>query len=134
MKTLAIILLLSNFSFSQIDDEILGGPIHEIWPTIKGGLDSLYLNLVYPPAAKKLGIEGKVYLIVDLDSLGNIINIEVARSLGYGCDEEAIRLIKTAIFNPGYMRQKVGVDSNGKKISRLVPYKCKVSVPIKFKL
>lgn len=134
MKILIIILAFSTFSFSQIDDEILGDPIHEIWATIVGGLDSLHLKLVYPPVAKELGIEGKVYLIVDLDSLANIKNVEVQKGIGYGCDEEAVRLIKTATFTPGYIRKTVGIDSDGKKIFRLVPYKIKISVPIKFKL
>jgi hypothetical protein len=51
MKTLIIILSLCTFSFSQTDDDITGGPFYEIMPTIKGGLDSLYLGLIYPEEA-----------------------------------------------------------------------------------
>lgn len=134
MKTLLFILLFTTVSFSQIDDDIIGGPSYESMPIIKGGLDSLHLGLIYPEKAKRLGIQGRVYLIVDIDSLGNIDSVSVLKGIGYGCNEEAVRLIKTAIFTPGYMPKVVGIDSAGKKIIRSVPYKCKLTIPIRFKL
>ena len=127
-------MLFTFISWAQMDEDILCGPTYEIMPTITGGLDSLQLRLNYPDEAKNLGIEGKVYLIVDLDSLGSIQNVVVVKGIGYGCDEEAVRLIKTATFTPGYIRKTVGVDNLGKKIVELVPYKIKITVPIKFTL
>ncbi len=51
-------------------------------------------NLIYPEAAKSNDITGKVTLEFKLDKLGNISDIKVVKGIGYGCDEEAIRLLK----------------------------------------
>ena len=51
-------------------------------------------NLVYPSVANEAGIKGKVILLFNVDASGNPIDVEVKKSLGYGCDEEAIRLLK----------------------------------------
>lgn len=51
-------------------------------------------NLVYPTQANEAGIKGKVVLLFNVDAAGTPIDIEVKKSLGYGCDEEAIRLLR----------------------------------------
>lgn len=51
-------------------------------------------NLIYPEEAKSNEIEGTVVLELIINSSGDIINIEVKKSLGSGCDEEAIRLVQ----------------------------------------
>ncbi len=51
-------------------------------------------NLAYPQAAKEAGIKGKVILLFDVNNAGRPINIEIKKSLGSGCDEEAIRLLE----------------------------------------
>jgi TonB family protein len=51
-------------------------------------------NLNYPENAMENNIEGDVELSVQVNSDGSIGNILVAKSLGYGCDEEAIRLVR----------------------------------------
>ena len=51
-------------------------------------------NLRYPEAARSNGIEGKVRLTFRIQADGTPGNIEVRKGLGYGCDEEAIRLLK----------------------------------------
>ncbi|HCX21110.1 MAG: hypothetical protein CMB80_20060 [Flammeovirgaceae bacterium] len=56
--------------------------------------DYLEGNLRYPEEAKQKKIQGKVILKVNLDSTGAITSIEIKRNLGFGCDEEAIRLVK----------------------------------------
>jgi len=48
----------------------------------------------YPQAAKDNEITGKVLIAFDVTTNGELINLKVIKSLGYGCDEEAIRLIK----------------------------------------
>jgi len=53
----------------------------------------LVINAKLTDEAKNAGIKGKVVLALIIDTLGNISNIEVLKGLGYGCDEEAIRLI-----------------------------------------
>jgi protein TonB len=67
-------------------------------PIFIGGEDSLTIfiakNLKYPQQAKENGMEGRVYVgfIIRID--GSITDTKIARGIGYGCDEEAIRLIK----------------------------------------
>lgn len=51
-------------------------------------------NLVYPKAAREKSIEGKVILNVQILPGGSVGAIEVRRSIGYGCDQEAIRLVE----------------------------------------
>jgi len=53
-------------------------------------------NLQYPEEAKTNKIEGKVVLEFTVNASGRPENITVKKSLGYGCDEEAIRLIENA--------------------------------------
>lgn len=47
-----------------------------------------------PSAAQDAGIEGTVGLEFDLDEEGVPTEFRVVQSLGYGCDEEAIRLVR----------------------------------------
>lgn len=51
-------------------------------------------NLKMPQAAIDAGINGTVMLGFRLDANGRPIAFEVFRSLGYGCEEEAIRLLE----------------------------------------
>ena len=51
-------------------------------------------NLRYPEAAKEADIRGKVQLQFTVLPDGTPSNIRILKSLGYGCDAEAIRLIE----------------------------------------
>lgn len=51
-------------------------------------------NLKYPDAAVRHGIGGTVSLTFDVDYKGKISNIKIKHGLGYGCEEEALRLVK----------------------------------------
>mgnify|MGYP003809513127 CR=1 FL=1 len=51
-------------------------------------------NLKYPKEALKNKIEGAVYVEYEVTDNGEIINPHVYKGIGYGCDEEAIRLVK----------------------------------------
>ena len=39
-------------------------------------------------------IEGKVFITFAVEEDGSLTDIKVVRGIGYGCDEEAIRIIK----------------------------------------
>lgn len=56
-------------------------------------------NLKYPPEALKNKIEGAVYVTYDIDYKGNVVEAKILSSLGHGCDEEAIRLVKELKFH-----------------------------------
>ena len=57
--------------------------------------DYITKNLRYPDSAQKAGIQGRVVLRFVVNEDGTISDISVARGIGYGCDEEAIRLFKS---------------------------------------
>ncbi|MEO7871470.1 MAG: rhomboid family intramembrane serine protease [Bacteroidia bacterium] len=61
---------------------------------VKNYKEYLEKNLVYPENAKANRIEGIILTDVTIDSTGKKINIENVNKLGFGCDEEAKRLIK----------------------------------------
>lgn len=71
----------------------------EVEAEFPGGKDKLmnYLatNLKYPQGAKENGVKGKVIIsfVVGID--GTISNIIILRDIGYGCAEEAVRVVKT---------------------------------------
>ena len=54
----------------------------------------LSLNLRYPNAAFADKVEGYVILSFKIDETGKISEVQILKSLGYGCDEEAIRVAK----------------------------------------
>ncbi|WP_424963048.1 energy transducer TonB [Ekhidna sp.] len=61
--------------------------------------DSLYQQYLreeqnYPETAKQNKIEGEVILKLAINEEGQITDIKVDKSLGYGCDLEAIRLVE----------------------------------------
>jgi protein TonB len=51
-------------------------------------------NLRYPKEALEKKIEGSVHIHYRVDGLGKVIEVNVTKSLGHGCDEEAIRVVK----------------------------------------
>ena len=68
-------------------------------------------NLVYPTEAKEANIKGKVVLLFNISSDGSPIDIEVKKSLGYGCDQEAIRLLREGPkWIPGNSNEKSSIS------------------------
>ena len=55
-------------------------------------------NLKYPKEALDNKIEGTVMLRYSINYKGIVEDVKVIKSLGYGCDEEAIRIIKLLKF------------------------------------
>lgn len=55
----------------------------------------LQKNLKYPPAASRANVQGKVFLSFVVGSDGRITDVSVLKGLGFGCDEEAIRVVKS---------------------------------------
>lgn len=73
-----------------------------------GGMAGLYQyldkNVRYPESAKKKKVEGKVFVEFVVERDGRVTRPRVLAGLGYGCDEEAIRLITGyARWTPGKM-------------------------------
>lgn len=58
---------------------------------------------VYPLLAKKLGKVGEVVLLLSIDEKGNLKEIEVLKSDGYGFVESAIDALKKSKYNPAFL-------------------------------
>jgi TonB family protein len=69
----------------------------ESLPTYPGGLkefaEFLEKNLKFPKRAREAKIQGRVYCQFVVEKDGSLSNINVVRGIGYGCDEEAIRVL-----------------------------------------
>lgn len=67
-------------------------------PEFEGGMDAFYKylteNIHYPEQAKAEGIQGRVLVRFVVRDNGDIVNVEVAKGIGSGCDEEAVRVVK----------------------------------------
>ena len=63
-------------------------------------------NLVYPDAAFKQNISGTVELRFVVETNGRVSNIETLQSVGGGCTEEAIRVLKLIKWFPGIKDKK----------------------------
>ena len=67
-------------------------------PEYEGGMEALYKylaeNIQYPEQAKADGIQGRVLIRFVVMNDGSIVNVEVAKGIGGGCDEEAVRVVK----------------------------------------
>lgn len=62
-------------------------------------------NLKYPRQAKRMGIEGRVFLSFVVAKDGSLSDIQVTRKIGGGCDEEAVRVLEASPkWNPGKQR------------------------------
>ncbi len=85
-------------SDAKLEDEDLIFGMMERMPEFPGGEEAMYeflaKNLKYPQAAKDSNIQGKVYVQFTVDKDGTIINPKVARDIGGGCGEEALRVVK----------------------------------------
>ena len=68
-------------------------------PSFKGGdqalMSFLAKNIVYPAIAKENNIQGKVICSFVVNKLGHIENVKVERGIGGGCNEEALRVLKS---------------------------------------
>jgi periplasmic protein TonB len=77
-------------------------------------------NIVYPDSAQKKGIQGTVFAQFIVEKDGSVSNLRIAKGIGYGCDEEVIRVMKKATFKPGTQKGK--------------PVRVRMGMPVKFKL
>lgn len=72
-------------------------------PYYEGGMSAMKVfikqNLSYPEKAKAQKVEGTVYIRYTINYKGKVIDTKIISGIGYGCDEEAIRLVKLLEFN-----------------------------------
>jgi len=72
-------------------------------PEYPGGPKALsafiYQQLQYPKMASEANIEGIVLIEYDIDSKGTVIETRLLQGLGYGCDDEARRVVSLLKFH-----------------------------------
>jgi protein TonB len=83
--------------------------IVEDQPTPNGGMAAFYQfvqkKLKYPAQARRMGIEGKVFVQFVVDKDGTLTDVQAVKGIGAGCDEEAVRVLKSAPkWKPGKQR------------------------------
>lgn len=91
----------------------------------KGGMAGFYeyvaANITYPAPAKRLGIQGRVYVEFVIAKDGALTDVHVVKGIGAGCDEEAVRIVQAAPpWNPAKQRGK--------------PVRQRYTLPIVFKM
>ncbi|MCU0329208.1 MAG: energy transducer TonB [Chitinophagales bacterium] len=91
----------------------------------EGGMEAFYKflgkNLKYPAQARRMGVEGKVFVQFVVERDGSLTDIKAVKGIGAGCDEEAERVVKEAKkWKPGKQRGR--------------PVRQKMVIPITFTL
>ncbi len=92
----------------------------EVMPEPVGGLASIQNKITYTEIAKRIKLEGKVYIEAVVDENGNVIESRIIKKIGGGLDEEALIAVTSTKFHPGLQRGK--------------PVKVRITIPIKFVL
>ena len=64
-------------------------------------------NIHYPEEAKDNGIEGRVFVEFVVEKDGSVNEVKVLKGIGHGCDDEAVRVVKTMPkWKPGMQKGK----------------------------
>jgi len=65
-----------------------------------GGMQAFYKyvgdKIKYPAQARRMAIEGKVFVEFVVNKDGSLTDFKVVKGIGAGCDEEAVRVLLTA--------------------------------------
>lgn len=78
-------------------------------------------NLVYPKTAKRMGVEGQVFVKAVIEKDGSVSNAHVIRGISSACDQEAVRVVHSLPkWIPGKQRGR--------------PVRTHIVIPIMFKL
>ncbi|NJL15149.1 MAG: TonB family protein [Microscillaceae bacterium] len=100
--------------------------IVETPPQPKEGFEDFYKYLAsqlrYPAEARRMGVEGRVFVQFMVDKDGSLTEIKVLKGIGAGCDEEAVRVLRAYphLWEPG--------KQEGKAV------RVRMSLPLAFKL
>lgn len=100
---------------TQIDQVVKEAPViapvieeekedpHQIFVVVEetavpvGGLPAFYeyvlKNLKYPAQARRMDVEGRVFVEFVIEKDGSITDVKAIKGIGAGCDEEAVRVV-----------------------------------------
>ncbi|QDK78083.1 TonB family protein [Spirosoma sp. KCTC 42546] len=101
------------------EGNVLYYTVVEKQPEFKGGMQALgqFLSstLHYPPDAQRAKVQGRVFISFVIDTDGSVVDAQVLKGIGFGTDQEALRVVKATSgkWNPGMQRgQAVRVKYN----------------------
>lgn len=99
--------------------------IVESMPEYPGGIQAFYeyvgKNIHYPSNARRMDVEGTVYVQFVINEDGTLSEITSTKGIGFGCDEEALKVLrKSPRWIPGKQRGR--------------PVKVRMTLPIQFVL
>ena len=97
-----------------VEDDVVEQEIFKIveeMPSFPGGeaklMEFVGKNIKYPQIARETGIQGRVFVNFVVEPDGSVSNVSVLRGIGGGCDEEAMRVVKSMPkWKPGKQRGK----------------------------
>ena len=98
-----------------VEEEVVEQEIFQIveeMPSFPGGeaklMEFVAKNIKYPQIARETGIQGRVFVGFVVEPDGSISNVKLLRGLGGGCDEEAVRIVKSMPkWKPGKQHGKL---------------------------
>lgn len=104
-------------------------------PTYPSGAEGLkkfiQANLHYPKDAIDHKIEGFVFVEYHVSDYGDVLDARVIKGLGYGCDEEALRIVKLLSYEKAKNRGVI-ITSNMKiKINFKLPIQSQITYSYK---
>lgn len=87
-----------------------------------GGMKSFYQYLGkeinYPAQARRMGVEGKVFVEFIVNRDGSLVDVKAIKGIGAGCDEEAVRVVSSSPkWSPGKQR---GVPVRQKMVATVI--------------
>ena len=96
------------------EEEVVEQEIFQIveeMPAFPGGeaklMEYVGKNIKYPQIARETGIQGRVFIGFVVEPDGSVSNVKLLRGIGGGCDEEAMRVVKSMPkWKPGKQRGK----------------------------
>jgi protein TonB len=71
------------------------------WETF---VKTLRKHMKYPRRAERASVAGKVFVSFTVNEKGELQDFSIERGIGFGCDEEAMRVIALTKWNPGKQR------------------------------
>lgn len=97
-----------------VEEEVTEQEIFQIveeMPAFPGGeaklMEYVGKNIKYPQIARETGIQGRVFIGFVVEPDGSVSNVKLLRGIGGGCDEEAMRVVKSMPkWKPGKQRGK----------------------------
>ncbi len=109
-----------NTTVPAAEPTVLGNifTVVEQQPEFPGGMDKLgsYFgeHLNYPESAQRANVAGRVFVQMVITDKGDVTRVKVLKGIGFGCDEEAVRVIQAMPrWTPGKQNgQPVNVQYN----------------------